>query len=195
MEMTKKLVRTGIAAVVALACAVALTFSLAACGGKSDEEQIKEVLTTEFDSFKNIGDEAKQIFKDSGGSSLEAMGINADDFLNGWLKDFDYSIGDITVNGDKAEAKVSVTAKKLMDAINGFVTSFQEWAATATGLSEDDYMKKGGEMVMDSINKQQAATSEITVTLEKKDGKWAVDSAGEAAVIEAVVGDTSSLGM
>jgi hypothetical protein len=197
MESTKKLVRTGFAALIAIVCALALTLGLTACGSaQSEEDAVKKAVASELDQFKNVSEEAYNAFESAGGEQIEAMGIDGKEFIDAWLDGFDYTIGDVAVEGDTATVKVNLTSKNLVGALMNIqseaTTYFQENGVS----SQDEAYKAIGQLMMDDITNATPESMDVELTLEKDSkGNWAITSDGMSALMNAIVGDTAALGL
>jgi hypothetical protein len=105
--------------VAALAIA-ALALALSACGGKSDEEQVKEVATQLANTDEKVCDKATDKFlKALGGSRERCRKAAKEDNSQTKAK-----VGKITVDGDKATAELSAQGSK---ATFGLIKDGDEW--------------------------------------------------------------------
>lgn len=169
-----------LAGLVAVSLAFGLACSLSACGGgQSDEDVINASLTAELDSIKNLDDSFINDFSDSiNMSQLSVYGIDGVEFMKSYLDGFDYSIDSITVDGDTAQAQITLTCKSytgytqaLQQAVDE-ITANPESIADATA-SESDIEAMVGNIVIDSLNGVGLATTEpIVITYTKVDDGW-----------------------
>ena len=116
-----------LAVVVAVSCGVVL----GGCSSANPEQAIRDDLTATLDEVKNVDDATiEELMGSVDTSQLEPYGIDGTEFARSLLDGFDYSIGDITVDGDTATAQVSITCKSAMDL-------YDELENMMTELSED----------------------------------------------------------
>lgn len=172
--------------------AVALAFGAVALSGCANEaDQIKQQLTEELDQIKNLSEDA---LAEIGGQVdaetqeiFSEVGITMDDLMTAYLDGFDYSIGDVTVDGDTATAQVTLTAKTQADltaAMNAAVENMDYGELIATGdltligTTVIDSMKATGPRQLDPI----------TITFSKVDGQWVEDGSAEEVVTAALMG-------
>ena len=185
--------------------AVGVSFTLAACGSQSSDEQlIKTELSKVLDAFKNPTEESLSPYMgDVDSSALEAYGIDIVEMMQHLFKHFDYSIDSVTVDGDKATAKLTVEnidMQKVITEASAALTSDQEFMAKA----QEAYVS-GGEKAMYKLifDEMYAAIDaetdtvkgETEITLTKTNGQWDVDEDSMTDFISKVYGglDMSSL--
>lgn len=166
-----------------LAVLVALTMAAGLCvlggcsGGQSAEDVIREKLTSELDSIKNIDDSFVTDFSESiNMSQLSVYGIDGVEFMKAYLEGFDYSIDSISVEGDTARAQITLTCKSYtgyQQALQVAVDAITEDPDSLVGLSNDDINKKIGEIVIGSLDGVElAATEPVTINYTKTDNGW-----------------------
>lgn len=152
--------------------------SLAGCaGGQSDEDVIRTKLTSELDSIKTLDDGFVNDFSESiNMSQLSVYGIDGVEFMRAYLDGFDYSIDSITVDGDTAQAQITLTCKSYtgyQQALQNAVTAITEDPESLVGLSNDDINKKIGEIVIGSLDGVELAVTEpVTINYTNVDGEW-----------------------
>ena len=180
-----------------LACCVAAItasclFALAGCGGnKSDEDIIREGITTELEAIKSMDQEfVDTLVADSGSSDFAAYGIDVTEFMKGYLDGFDYSVDTIEVaeDGNTATVIVTLTCKSFAGFMEQVQTDSTEWAAnidSAASMTNEDINAAVGGIIMDALGKVESVTTDpISVTYEKVDGSWQA-AAGTEDVISA----------
>jgi hypothetical protein len=174
-----------------LSLALGSLLALTACGNNS-EKVIREALVTEMDSFKAadaaaLGEVTSQM------SDLKTLGIDPDDFLKVWLEDFDYSIGAIKVDGDKATAEITITVKQLGPVLTTFQTELTKLAADDAflDLTSAQQMTKSGEVLMAAMQEQKTTTESFTMTYTLVNKTWTPDSSNEATIMNIFLGQTS----
>lgn len=169
-----------LAGAAALLLALSVMVALPGCGGgQSDEDVIRASLSQELDSIKNIDDSFVNEFSESiNMSQLSVYGIDGVEFMKAYLDGFDYTIDSIEVNGDTAQAQITLTCKSytayaqaLQDAVNE-ITSDPEKIASVNG-SDSEINDMVGGIVIDSLNGVDLATTEpIIINYTKVDNTW-----------------------
>lgn len=193
METTRKPLAK--AALLALAAALAATMlmGLTACGGESAEDVIRKGVTEELESIKNLDQAAlDEIMAGTGTASagLEEYGVDMEEFCRTWLDGFDYSVDDVTVDGDKATVKVTITCKSLMEGVNIFmekVTALTE-DPDAMSQSMDELNKQMGPMLMEAIGEAPAETNTVDLPYVLNGNTWEPGTGFDAALSEAFAG-------
>ncbi|WP_295995811.1 hypothetical protein [uncultured Adlercreutzia sp.] len=144
---------------------------------QDDSEAIRQSLSSELDSIKNLDDTFVTEFSESiNMSQLSMYGIDGVEFMKAYLNGFDYTIDDITVNGDTAEAQITLTCKSYtgyQKALEEAVTKITENPDELAGMSNEDINKKIGEIVTGSLdNVELKPTEPITITYTKVNDVW-----------------------
>lgn len=164
------------------ALAVAMAFSaclVAGCSGQSDEEVIRTAITEELDGIKNLDEETVSMLSEGMDvSQLAEFGIDGTEFMTTYLEGFDYSIDGITVDGDTAEAVVTLTCKSysgfeqaLTDAATDLMSnmSFEDMA----NMSEEELNTLIGQTTMETLKNVEVAPCEpITIEYTKANNTW-----------------------
>ena len=183
----KKKFFTRIAACAAAAMLVlGLGLVSAGCSQQSEApddptELVKAELTKGFDQVKdqltNIDNETLNAMFDADAlAQFEAMGLDGAEFVKGLLDGFDYEIGEITINGDKAEAAVTLKMKDLKEWMSNVEESAIQLAMENPNISEAELMSQMGPLMMDALGKVEGmADIPITVTATESNGTWTVD--------------------
>lgn len=171
MKPMKTLATTCLAAAVLSFGAITLT----SCG-PSAEDAIRQGITEELDSIKNL-DEARmdEFATAAGADQLSVYGMDPQAFVTAYLAGFDYTIDDIVVNDNNAMATVTITCKKLSD----FQTQLNAAAAELVNdeevqaLQGDELNSKIGATVMEVVEGLEATASDpINLELALKDNTW-----------------------
>ena len=142
---------------------------------------MKAELTKGFDQVKdqltNIDNETLNAMFDADAlAQFEAMGLDGAEFVKGLLDGFDYEIGEITINGDKAEAAVTLKMKDLKEWMSNVEESAIQLAMENPNISEAELMSQMGPLMMDALGKVEGmADIPITVTATESNGTWTVD--------------------
>lgn len=178
-------------AAIAVSAMMVLSLGMLAGCGPSDEEVIREALTSELDACVNL-DEAtvQELSKDMDMTALQSFGIDGIAFMQSYLDGFAYSIDSITVDGSNAEAVVTLTCKSFSDFQAQLESAAAELMADSSliGASEEELNAKLGAMVMDAVNNTKiAATDPITIEYTKSGSTWTPASSAEQNVASALM--------
>lgn len=179
--------------VTCLMAAFIAVIALAGCGGPSVEELIRDDLTEGLDAIKSGDDEDILTGIEEGADgAFDELKIDSKEWLKAFTKDFDYKIGDITVDEQKgtAKAKVTITSKNMADVVTAFQTSFaSELANMDPATTEDELYAKAGELFMKET--EDAPTKETSCTFEyKRDGDtWDASSSIDEELGRALAGE------
>ncbi|MCL1797505.1 MAG: hypothetical protein FWG24_04255 [Eggerthellaceae bacterium] len=191
MGITKVKAARRIALVGVLAIAMALSMALTSCSSLA-EEVIRQAITEEFDSIKNFEGAAvdDMVTEFSKGSDLALMGIDDREFVQAWLAGFDYSIEDVTVEGDIATVKATLVRKSLNDANKAFQADFVAVAEAeaAAGATQDELMLTAGEMLMKALNDTKPTSTSLDFQYVKKGNTWEPTNESTAALGAALAG-------
>lgn len=167
--------RKGVVALFALLVACCCMF-LAGCAENS-EDAVRNAVTNELDEIKNYDTEA--IEEIASGSTefaaLSAYGITATDAYEAIFSDFDYTIEDVKVDGDKATVGIKFTTKDLNKFQSALVTAAQQADADGSleGLTQTEMNAKIGELVLNTIKDLPTTeTKVIEFDVVKQGGNW-----------------------
>ena len=168
--------RAGLFAVIVMA--VALVVGITGCkSGPSDEEVIREGVTTELDKIKNLDDDFLSSVDEGISSSYSDLGISAKDFMSAYLDGFDYQVGDITVDKDTATVHLTITCKSFNDILSAFTSEYTSAAISSESTDTDSLKKLAGETLLKVIPGVGSQPKEVNVTCEKdSDGNWSYAS-------------------
>ncbi|MEY8461179.1 hypothetical protein AALA69_08650 [Eggerthellaceae bacterium 24-137] len=183
----------GTAAVIAGLLAISI-FSLSGCGSsqQSDEELVRSSLASELDSIKNLDEKfVNEISEAIDMSRLSLYGIDGMEFMRSYLSGFDYSIDAVTVDGETAQAQLTLTCKSytgyqkaLQAAVDDITANPDELA----GLSNDDINKKIGEIVIQSLDGVELKPTEpVTINYTKVDDTWEAASSTSGDIAAALM--------
>lgn len=184
----------GILAVLLLAFAlVGSLVGLTGCAGqKSDDEVIRESLSSELDSIKNLDDNfINELSESIDMSQLSVYGIDGVEFMKAYLNGFDYSIDAVNVEGDAATAQITLTCKSytgylqaLQNAVDQKIANPDELA----GKSSDDINKEIGEIVIGSLDGVELApTQPITINYTRSGDEWKPASSTSGDIAAALI--------
>ena len=194
---------------ITLAMSACLCIGLAACsgGGQSEEDQIRAELDKALGTLKNPTAESIQELLGNDMSSLDSLsqqyGIDPIEMLQHFFGKFDYTIGDITVNGDTADAQVTVENVDFQSAINGAMADLQNDPEFVAQLTEA--YASGGEtaaykIVFDKMYEvidaaEGTVSSTVDFKLNKVNGQWDIDEGDLGSLVSGMYGglDLSAL--
>ena len=110
---------------------------------------------------------------------VDLLGIDVDDYVSGLMKHYNWTFGDIDVEGDTAVANVTMTYPDF-DAMSDMLTEKAEaWVQEKGGMdnvTEDEFYAAYGKMVVDILNDDEFPTLDSDFTIDYiKDGKdWVI---------------------
>ena len=174
-----------------------LVFSLgvmAGCSTPQDQEElIRTSLASELDQLKSADEDVMAELVSSieagvGASNLaqlESMGLSSQSIVESMLEGFDYTIDNVTVDGDDAVAKVTVKAKnfsEFMTDISDVVTELMDDPSQLAGMSQDEIMTLVGDKVKDVLANLPIVDSTIDLDYEKKGNVWEPTAAATSAL-------------
>ena len=174
-----------IASILVLCAVIAVSAAVVAGCSKSDADTVRDDVKKELDSIKSMsGDVADKLAKEAD-AAYQPYGISGSDFVKSLFADFDYSVGDVKIDGNNATVEVTLKMKPLSSLNETLGTALSEVLAQAddeTMVNEETFRKKIGEAIMSSLDSIEAQElSPVTQKFTKADGKWA--SASENADI------------
>ena len=173
-----------------LACALAFVLALVGCSsGPTDADVIRQGIDEELSSIKSGDDELVSAVAEGAGEDLDQLGIDSAQFLSAYLDGFDYSIGDINVDGNTATVHLSVTCRSMNGIVSDFESKFTEALTEADDVTDEDALYKlAGEVLMQCVADAPLKTSECDVTCEKdSDGSWSYADGVQEQVSELFV--------
>ena len=174
--------------IITLTCAT-MAVALVACGsGNSDEAVIRNGLAEELDSIKNYDTEEMEEVFDSLGMSLEDFGISVADICDAWLNSFEYSIDDVTVNGEEATATVTISCVPLIDAMYTWSDNILS-DSSIYSMEEEELYAYFGSSLIEAISSYEIATSTVELPYVFIDDGWYADDGWDDAVYTALFGD------
>ena len=196
-------------ATVLLACVmtIGLGVAIVGCsGGQSDEQAIKAELDKELGMLKNpteenlkalLGDKISQL------DQVKAMGVDPIELIQHMFAKFDYSVGDVKVDGDIATAKLTLTnvdLQSVMNDVQSNMTSDSEFMAKVTEAASSGDMTKVYPLVFEKMYagidaSDKLVTSDVEMKLDKKDGQWTVNEDNMSEIVSSMYGglDMSAL--
>jgi len=192
MDTTKPKVVQKIVLAVVLALTSALSLTFFACGGNSDEQVIRDGITNELESIKQLDDDAMDQILGSAasGADLEQYGITDEEFIRAWLSGFDYSVDDVTVNGNNATVDVTITCKSMSGIMVTFQNGITDFASgdEAATMTQDELDTQTGTILLDSANDTATQTTSISLPYVKNGNTWEPGAAFNTELSKALVG-------
>ncbi len=174
---------------VILACVLALG-CFTGCA-KSDVEVILDAISEKLDCIKNLeGETIEEIKNDLDSGFLEAYGLSGDEFLQSYFDNFDYEINDIVVDGDTAQATVTMTCKSfsafqelLNESISEFDVNERIWS-----MSEEELTAYLGDLIMEAINSTKVTTTNmVIIDYNKVDDSWVSTEESSSTIVNAIL--------
>lgn len=188
--------------VVVLLAMVALVLPLAGCGDNRDEEVIRASATALLDTYKQptreslpelVGSDARRTF-----DQMELYGVDGYAIAERYFRNFDYTIDDVSINGDTATVSLTMRNINVSRAIEDTTSKY----STDKGKEVmEQLFEQGGdgavyrEVFNDLINHLDATTeiveNKTALTLTKTNGSWSIDEKCIPNVVGAIYGNTS----
>jgi hypothetical protein len=163
----------------------------------NDEELIRASVSEVMDLFKNPTKENLRglINEDEVDlSTLEEYDIDIYEFLGHSFKHFDYTINDVTVDGDTATASLTLTNTDLGAVVEETTTEITEniddYADILNGENgRKEFMKLFFDKIYEKLDaSEETVSTDATLQLNKVDGEWEVDDSSMDAVVSAMYG-------
>lgn len=178
--------------IAALACMLACFASVAIVGCTPDAETlIKDAITKEFDTYKNMDDSAiEHIATSAENQDLSSLGIDNTEFATIVLDGFDYSIDKITVDADMAYVDMTIVSKSssaFEEQLTSAIDELQNSAHLST-MSEEDRVQAIGDAVMSAFQGVPTISENVTVEYQLIDGTWTpINTADTLGALDSVV--------
>lgn len=161
-----------------LVAALVLVFSVTGCGGPSDEQLIRENLDSILSSYsmdnEDFANEANSIDEDF----LEPLGVDSETFWTAYFEGYSYEIGDVSIDGDTAQAEVTVSVKPVGDMMVSYQNEISEWVASAdptSVTSESDLYEQAGQILLDVVEQTEPVQQDVVFNYTKNDNGWVMD--------------------
>ena len=200
-ERTKTRTKSLVAVVFAAVLALGL-FAVAGCSSNNDEQVIRDGISKELDVFKNPTKENLAPYMSAIDSStqaqLDSYGVDIVEFLQHALAKFDYEIGDIKVDGNKATAAIKVTNIDVSKIANDTMSNLQDnpelvakvQDIVANGGTQKDAMKAVFEYLYQAFDAAtETVTTETEITLIKTGNTWDVDQDSMSDMLTGIYGN------
>jgi hypothetical protein len=164
----------------------ALAFALVGC--TSDEQAIRNGLTTELDQFKDPNSALWKEITNSSADDFADMGLDSQTLISAWTEGFSFEVGEITVTGNTAQAQVSITSKQLAAAMTAIQNMVPDDPSSAEQMTEAEITKKLGEEILNALNQSAPVTTEITIPCTKVGNEWSEDASATTEYARALLG-------
>ncbi len=187
MKMKRMLAAVAASALLALSAG-----ALAGCADNS-EEVIRESLSEEIDQLKNP-DEAtlSELSSSMPASTLAQVGLTPDELINALLDGFDGTVDSVTVNGNTAEAVLTLSSKnfdEVQTALMDLQSNMMDNAEELQSMSADEIKTWAGQQIMTTIQDSPVETHDpITVTYERNGNTWEPAAGAESEIYGALFG-------
>lgn len=189
MKQSKSSLRSLIFGALLILLASAALFATSC--GPNHEQVIRDQLTSELDSIKNLDESFTSTFaSDPSMTELEEFGIDTNEFIAAYLGGFDYRIDDVTVDGDTATATVVLTTKSFSEFNDAVTASLDSLLndESVYNLSQDELYARLGQAMMDAINSLPTHENEpLQITYELIDNTWTPTADSASAVENALI--------
>lgn len=154
------------------------------------KQQIEEGLSAEIEGLLGDEDQLADAIMNTTLSDLAGYGIDGVEFVQDYLGNLDYNIGDINVNGETATVAVTLNFKSLADlaaTVGGDLVDF------AAGLNLEDLpLDKIGALVMPVISAaagsvDQFLSQELLLDFQLVNGEWQLTDQAKLAIASALL--------
>jgi hypothetical protein len=171
--------------------ALATLVTLGACG-KSDSEVIREGLTNDLGALKDATSKEFVALSSETQDMLSSQGVEIDDFTGIWLEGYDFTIGDIQINGSEAVARVDITVKQLGPVLDAVVAEIQSSDQAYDTL--EAATAAIGQLLAERLAEAAPTTTTIEIPCTKTDNEWRVsDRMQDELLQQALLGESEFL--
>ncbi len=175
--------------IIAIVCALALMFSLTACGGGAKADDTVNNFCAAMKAF-DIEGMQKLVSEDLvGNDEMDLFGDDSEemkplyDAIKEWASKLKYSVAKSEVNGDEATVTVNFTYVDASEVIAATMEDYfmQVFALAFTDASEEDFDALLGTVLNEKIASVETGELEATVEFKcvRKDGAWLIGSIPE----------------
>lgn len=161
-------------AIIAAGILAAGVLCMTGCGQNS-EQLIRDSLTQQLDSYKNADDAAlSELATVAENEGLDEIGIDSQEFAAAVLDGFDYSIDNVTVDGNSATASVTIISKSYTDfetRINQILTDLPN-DESLQDMAEEEVTQMLGEKVMEVFDQTEVITEQADIEYKLENNVW-----------------------
>ena len=188
MKRNKNLMKNIARGLVTSVIGVMTAFSLAACAVESDAEIIREGLSEELESIKNIDQEVLDGIEDSLGMDIEEYGITIEELCSAWLDGFDYSIDSVITVNDTGTATVTISCRPLFEAMN---TWYEDtlYNSDIYSMSTEELYAYVGTSLIEAIKSTEVVTTVVELPYELVGDTWYEADGFSEAIYVALYGE------
>ena len=152
--------------------AISMVFSLTACSG--NKVAVRASVSADLDAIKYSDPFALGMFNEEL-EIAELYGIQPEELASVWFDGFSYSIDEVKVDGNFAFVKVTVTSKRLDNALDKSNPALTEFMA---GVSDSDEayarLAQCGPIVLDNLQAEPLHTDSLTLDYRLENGLWVI---------------------
>ncbi len=182
-------------ALAALAMSAVMALSLGALTGCADnsEEVIKESLTQELDQLKNMDAELIDQYSSAFPESvMNQVGLTSEQVVKAVLEGFDGTVDSVTVNGNTAEAVVTLSSKnfsEVEDSLENLQDEMMDNVDQFANMTPDEIKQWAGNKIMETIQAAPVETHEpITIEYVRNGNTWEPAPGAEQELQSALMG-------
>ena len=180
--------------------AISATSALGGCAGTSDEDVIRSGVTQTLDALKNPTKENLAPYigelDSAQAQQLEAYGLDIYEFFGHAFRHFDYQLGDITIDGDKATVDVKIenidvskVARNVIDKVQNDESVAAEVQKITQSGKQEDVMKFIFSMIYEELDATtETVTNDTQLTLSKTGNEWRIDEDSFFALVDSIYG-------
>lgn len=178
----------------ALAMSAIMACTLVGMVGCNNSEQvIRDGVTEWLQQYKDVDQAAiDEVDEAIPSTYMNMLGITPDELAHAIFEGFDYTVDSVTVNGDNAEAVVTITAKNLgdlADQISNLQTEVTDDPSQFAGMGTDEIYAWLGSKLMEYINNAPIETGEpLALKYVKNGNTWEQTAASELEMQNAIFG-------
>lgn len=181
-----------LAAVAACAFLALSMCALTACADNS-KEVITESLEQELDSLKNPDAATMSTLSANlPSSTLAQMGLTPDEVIKSLLAGFDGTVDSVEVNGNNAEAVVTISCKafsQIESSMEEVTNSITDDPSQFEGMSVNEISTWAGQQIMDKLNELPIVTHDpITINYVLNGNTWEPASGEEEKLTSVLLG-------
>ncbi|MDR0514225.1 MAG: hypothetical protein LBG81_03570 [Coriobacteriaceae bacterium] len=162
--------------IVQLGFSISLAFLLASAlsgCGQNEVSAASDRFVEELESIKDADSMIRNTIE-SNLVELSTIGLDTEAYIARWLEGFEYSVGEVILEGDTATATVTISAKRLGPVIDHAIEAINNLGTYDASFSEltAGFMAKANDLMQQALDKAPLETTKIDLVLERIDGAW-----------------------
>lgn len=163
------------------ALCMALLSVLVGCGSTQTPTQAADTFMQSLKSSNNNVTSVQDIFGSTnvtGEEGNDLVDTQVEDLIVQKLLDFDYTIGNESINGDTATVQVTIKTYNLGDAFTSFFTDYMQQALVMAfaGGTQEQIEELGLQILEEKVNSMpKDYESTIPLNFDKVNGEWQVE--------------------